>query len=209
MAELTREERQRWRETLEAVHSVDEFAAKLDELHEQLGMHSVTQHGTDFFRDSWIALKMARSLGADHVHLVNDERPDFALGWSGNFFAFEATEADRPDRRRGDEFKKLIAEYGHEAKLSVHVPYSSGMTPNQAVEWLELAAKRKADDRYDGSYGLVILLQPTDFNQFSDEVVGIFAKATQAAAPYFDGVWVLWKGVASQAWPPRNSIPPK
>lgn len=71
---------------------------------------------------------MGRSLNADEVHLIADERPDFALGWKGRFSFFEATEADRPGRRRGDEFKQHIAMYGEDAKLSAHVPYESGMS---------------------------------------------------------------------------------
>lgn len=207
MVELTRAERRSWRERLEKRQSIVEFGSAFDELDEHLGLHSVTQHGIEFFRDAWIALAMGRSLGADEIHLVSDLRPDFALGWKGLFSLFEATEADRPGRRRGDEFKRHIAMYGEGAKLTVHVPYESGMTANQAAEWLTLAAEKKADSRYKGEYGLVILLQPTDFNQWSDDVVKCFPEATEFAAPHFDGVWVLWKGTAWLAWPAEKPLP--
>lgn len=49
MAELTRAERSSWRERLEKPQSLIEFGAAFDELHEHLGLHSITQHGIEFF----------------------------------------------------------------------------------------------------------------------------------------------------------------
>jgi hypothetical protein len=69
---------------------------------ERLGSKDLfNQSGLALLRDAWIAAEFGRIRQAEHVHLIADRWPDFNLKIDGQVEAFEAVEADDPERRRG------------------------------------------------------------------------------------------------------------
>ena len=62
------------------------------------------QPGVQFLRDAWIASRLATGLSAGQVRLWPGNQPDFEVVVGAKALLFEATEADKPGRKRGDEY---------------------------------------------------------------------------------------------------------
>jgi hypothetical protein len=184
---------------------VDRFAAarsrhELDELQDQVR----TDFGyvfDDFLRNAWIASSFAKARGLEMVRLCPDLWPDFFLLERGLETAYEATEADDPDRLRDAEYAKIQRRQLSGEKVVIPDPESGLLTPERARHWLTRAAERKANKHYHGNASLVIYLTSGEYGIHQDAIEAVMAEATTAACHSFESVWVLWKGVAYPTWP--------
>jgi hypothetical protein len=153
------------------------------------------QSGLAFLRDAWIAAQFGASRKAEKVRLVSDEWPDFELSFSGRTEAFEAVEADDPDRRRGSEYRQGIGELEDD-------PEEDWIArAERAPVWLEAACRKKANKRYGGRANLIVYLNLDEYGVRQSQVEACFPSATQIVRDAFESVWVLWKKRAFRVWP--------
>ncbi len=153
------------------------------------------QSGLAFLRDAWIAAEFGEIRNAEKARLVSDNWPDFELLTGGRVEAFEAVEADDPERRRGVEYREGIGKVKDD-------PVEDWVArAEQAPAWLEAACRKKAGKRYGGRTNLVIYLNLSEFGIRQSEVEACFPSATEAVNDTFEAVWVLWKKRAYQVWP--------
>lgn len=178
--------------------SLKAFSSLVDRCYEELGSLAVfTQHGTNFWRDAWVASKAAYYLNATEVRLLEPiPFPDFALYFGDVEQVFEATEIIRSDRRRGDELKGM-AERGD--TILSH-PEDQWLTPESAGRLLSLASEKKARKRYAQDCGLVIYLNETDYDLKRQETLSTFVKSTRAAGEVFQTVDILFSERMWRTW---------
>ena len=153
------------------------------------------QSGLAFLRDAWIAAEFGEMRNAEKAQLVSDNWPDFELLIGGRVEAFEAVEADDPERRRGVEYREGIG------KVEDYPVEDWVACAEQAPAWLEAACRKKAGKLYGGRTNLVIYLNLSEFGIRQSEVEACFPSATEAVNDTFEAVWVLWKKRAYQVWP--------
>lgn len=149
------------------------------------------QAGLAFLRDAWIAGEFAKARNAEQVRLVSDEWPDFELRIGNAVEAFEAVEADNPERRRGDEYTE------EEIDKVRFNPIENWIADAEAAPgWIRRACERKVAKRYAGRAHLVIYLNMSEFGVRQKETEACFFDATQPAHGVFESVWLLWNGKA-------------
>jgi hypothetical protein len=152
------------------------------------------QGGLAFLREAWLAAEFGKARKAQNVRLVSDTWPDLELMIDGHVEAFEAVEADDPERERGREYK----EDNGEVEMD---PIENWIARAEAApSWIEAACRKKAAKHYGGRANLVIYLNMNEFDVRQTEVVASFPHATQEAKGTFDAVWVLWKERAYRVW---------
>lgn len=178
--------------------SLKAFGSLIDRCCEELGSLAVfTQHGTNFWRDAWVASKAAHYLNATEVRLLDPlPFPDFALYFENDERAFEATEILRWDRRRGDELKAM-AERG---ETIISHPEDQWLTPESAMKFLSRASEKKARKPYAQDCGLVIYLNETDYDLDRQEILSTFVKSTKAAGEVFESVDILFSDKMWRTW---------
>jgi hypothetical protein len=149
------------------------------------------QSGLAFLRDAYIASEFAVARKASRVRLTNDIWPDFELSIGADVEAFEAVEADDPNRRRG-------LEYSEEAIGRVeHDPVENWIARAEAApRWIAAACAKKAAKNYVGRANLVIYLNMSEYGIRHKEVKASFASATASVRGRFDTIWILWQGQA-------------
>lgn len=152
------------------------------------------QGGLALLRDAWIAAKFGQIQQAQEVHLVADTWPDFELKIDERVEAYEAVEADAPERRRGDEYRNSTGEIQDD---SVEDWVARA---DQAPEWLETACRKKANKRYGARVNLVVYLNLSEYGIRQKEIESCFPSATEAVKNSFDAVWVLWKERTYLVW---------
>ncbi len=129
------------------------------------------------------------------IRIVPDNWPDFELLVGGRVEAFEAVEADDPERRRGVEYRECIGEVEDD-------PVEDWIArAEQAPAWLEAACRKKAGKRYSGRANLIIYLNLSEYGIRQAEVEACFPSATEAVKDAFEAAWVPWKKRAYQVWP--------
>jgi hypothetical protein len=127
----------------------DAMSRLVDDIMNRMGAKDLfNQSGLALLRDAWIAAEFGRIQQAEHVHLIGDTWPDFEL-IEGRVELFEAVEADDPERRRGDEFRK-----GTE-KLKTTWWRIGLHAPKKPQAWLETACWKKLTKRYSARANLV------------------------------------------------------
>src|SRR5438309_1865601 len=179
---LTDTERERWREQLQVRMSPHAMLELVDELHRITGSMMLVQAGLDFARDSWAAARFAKLRRADEVRLWPEDRPDFEMKVNGTHELFEVVEAVEPNRRRGAEYKLFHTRLRAGEDGVEHDPVENWVTrANKAHGMLESAALRKASGHYDRSWGLVILLDLSEFGIRQSEIEACMAIATASA----------------------------
>jgi hypothetical protein len=152
------------------------------------------QGGLAFLRDAWIAAKFGQIRQAKQVRLVSETWPDFELQIGDRIEAFEAVEADDPERRRGDEYRNSTGEIKQD-------PVEDWIArADQASTWLEIACQKKAGKHYGARVNLVVYLNISEYGIRQKEVEGSFSSSTAAAKNDFDTVWILWKDQAHLVW---------
>jgi hypothetical protein len=173
----------------------EELSLLVDETMDRLGSADLfKQPGLAFVRDAWIAAAFGKRRNADRVRLIDDTWPDFELMIGGQTEAFEAVEADDPQRRRGDEYET------NTGRLTPDRVEDWIARAEQASAWLTGACAKKVGKRYAKRENLVIYLNLGEYGIRQKEVEGCFESATAAAKDAFDAVWVLWKERAYLVW---------
>lgn len=161
------------------------------------------QSGVGFITEAWAAAKFAALRRAAHVRLIpqRDCWPDFELRAGNQVEQWEFTEADEPDRRRGDEYRT------HSQRRAVGGP----TVENDPVEdWIAraervptalcVAVRRKLQRRYSDSASLLIYLNIDEYGIRQNEIEASFQNATAKGKDAFTEIWILWKDRAYQVW---------
>jgi hypothetical protein len=197
---LTKEEQNNLRVELERWQTPLEMKNVLTKIEGICSDGSITMSGVStMYRDGYMARVAATSLKATRVRLCSECRPDFELeGAVSACSRFEATEADKIGRKRGDEFKR---DHERFQKGDYYYDYEP---PEQvlatAPERLAAAALRKAAAHYDPSWALVIYLNTSSGERLRREIVNTFAPATESAGRMFREVHVLWDNTMYLVW---------
>ena len=162
---------------------------------DELGSKNLfNQAGLTFLTDACTAAMFGLARGASEVRLLDDTWPDFEMRVNGCVEAFEAVEADDPERRRGVEYQQSTGEVEDD-------PVEDWITrADQAPAWLRAACLKKAGKRYGGRASLVIYLNVSEYGIRQAEIEASFPSATEVAKDAFDSVWVLWKDKAYRVW---------
>lgn len=195
-------ERLAWHRQLSGWYDPVDFTRAVDACDDDSGIDGpLTQHGLGFWRDAWIAAQHATLTNADGVRLLHPKQhPDYALLIGGSEFEFEATEAMRPERRRGDEFRAdaiLVAQGLPAVRCD---PVENWLTPALASSILKTRSDAKALKPYANQCGLVIYLNETSYGANEQDIKGTFATATEGAGKVFQSVDVLWKSQIHHVW---------
>lgn len=197
---MSEAERKSWRGDLSKWQSPADLNEKLDKLLSKHGSYVLTDpRANSIFRDSHCAHAFAVLCGAQKVRLGANP-PDFEIETAGTLQAYEVTEADTPDRKRGDEIKKSRG-FPDTGKPSVKAfPEEMWLTPEIADIALRKASELKSFGEYEPHWGFLILLNPIEFGVHQQSIEALMADATEAAKDCFAEIWVLWKGSAYNTW---------
>lgn len=128
-------------------------------------------------------------LGLEHlyanpaeVRLETNEFPDFCVRFSGGEYEFEFTSVDKPERRRGLEYKKRAK------NPLIITPYQPGRGRQEGPNWIARAVQKKRLKNYSTSPHLLIYanfeadaLEPQELAAACHEWEGLFRS-----------IWVLW-----------------
>lgn len=161
------------------------------------------QPGVSFIREAWAAAKFALDRNAEAVRLVpeNQQWPDFEMKMNSKVDAWEITEADDPERRRGDEYREAAK------RLAID---GSNISEDPVEDWIKRADKvpaairarceSKAKKHYGGRASLLVYLNLSEYGIRLRQIEACFADATSPAKDSFDQIWVLWKDHAYLVW---------
>jgi hypothetical protein len=208
MRKITPAEKKAWKLELEQRQTPEDMARRWNAFHVEIGAEMLVQAGVEFMRDAYVAHRFAAHRQADAVWLVDQIRPDFGVQLAHAEFLFEVTEADWPDRRRSDEYKKHIIPKLRAGTPTVEEdPNRFRMTPEQAVALLQHAALEKVSGNYDIDWGLVILLQPRSWPSVVGGVEAVLASGTEVAKEAFREVWVDWGATFYLVWRDGRPVP--
>ena len=196
MKRLTRDEIDHLKRRLAEWQTPQAMDAVMNKTMNSLGSTNLfNQSGLAFIRDAWIAANFGKVRGAEKVRLVEDSWPDFELLIRDQVEAFEAVEADNPERRRGKEYRDGIGEVEDD-------PVEDWIArAEQAPAWLQAACGKKTRKCYGARANLVIYLNLMEYGIRQSEVEACFRSSTEDARDAFETVWVLWKQQAYQVWP--------
>lgn len=192
---LSRTRLAKMRADLEIWQAPDVLSLMVDSMMDEIGSEALfNQAGLAFLRDAWVAAKFAKAPGGDQVRLSSGEWPDFEVRTASQVALFESTEADDPQRRRGEEYREDIGARDD--------PFEAWIDRvNKTPEWIRRVTLKKATKGYSGKANLVVYLNMTEYGARQRQVEQCFKDATSSAAAKFASVWVLWKEKAYKVWP--------
>lgn len=188
-------ERGRW-------HEIGAFAGALEEHRASVGSAEYFNNPRhQWLRDAWIAHTFARHTGAARLRLAgNGDWPDFCVELDdGRRISCEATEADLPDRRRGNEYK-VWQQNGYKPR---HDPEADWRKRRDAIPVaLDRAVVAKLAKGYPrGVAALVIYLNLGTYDEWREEIEPEIVAHTERALTCFSSVWVLWSARLYKCWP--------
>lgn len=124
--------------------SPTEMRENAQRLMDKLGCEDLFgQPDVDFVCEAWVAAELGEKRGASAVRLIAEERPDLALRFGGGEVEiYELVEADRLDRRRGDEYAALAAA----GSPTYHWPVEEWATAEQAFSSIRAMAEKKGKE---------------------------------------------------------------
>ena len=197
MTRLTKDQIIQHRTQLERSEDPEKMLHNCEELMDCMGSADLFTHpGVDFIPEGWAAAKFAQRRSADNVRLIpqRDQWPDFELLFGGQKESWEFTEADIPDRRRGDEYQAGRS-------LATQDPVEDWIKrAEQAPEAIRQRCTNKVAKHYSGRAGLLVYLNIGEFGISQAEIEASFKDATRSAKDAFSEVWVLWKERAYPIW---------
>jgi hypothetical protein len=160
-----------------------------------------------WWRDAYVADQVAGILDVGRVRLSLDHKCDFQTEQDGHIVTWEATEADDPDRKRGDEFRKL----GKELEAGRFVVRQDPVEKwNARIRKIPVALKQAATNKANRSYpkdtNLVINLNITDFRDQTALFRACAHDATQLGGEAFVKLWVLWGSTLYLIWRERVAV---
>lgn len=184
--------------------SAGDMISLADAAHGRIGsaIHA-TQAGLTFLREGFVAGHFANCFSKiESIRLFETQRPDFEMRFrDGSVRAGEITEADRPGRRRGDEYRGLP----HPAPI-VFEPVDQQADEHTCLavgpQALYDACNRKADGRYAPNTDLVVYFNfPVEWYDRRRRLAGqFFLNSTVAAKDHFSNVFVLWESEVYWMW---------
>ena len=108
---MTPDEKIRHKAHLSQWQAPRDMEAYYDKVNDDMGSCDLFNHtGVGFLTEACAAAVFARLRDARVVRLVDDVWPDFEIQIDGSVERFELTEADLPERKRGDEYREGIGE---------------------------------------------------------------------------------------------------
>ena len=133
------------------------------------------------------------------VKLDADRFPDFDLKLDGVVVGFELVEADRPGRRRGDEYKEAARS---EAASLPEIPEEFDPDEEQkaAIPVIRRVVELKAAKKYAPPPHLVVYVNFWLFDK-PPLTPAQFGQLLQPWREAFPEVWLLWKAHAIRCWP--------
>jgi hypothetical protein len=195
--EVPTERLRAWQRELQQPSDRSTFRSRVEEIHAQIrGKTFFNQPGVQFLRDAWIASRVATGLSAGQVRLWPGNQPDFEVVVGAKALLFEATEADKPGRKRGDEYLQSEEE----------------ARPDPVSEWrqrfemipkaLEKAISKKVKKHtlYPPGTNLIVLINLGCYRVSLSEGVPLLYQHTSAAKRVFRGVYALWEGYLFHCW---------
>lgn len=152
----------------------------------------IQQAGLTFLRDAWIASRVATALSSDSVRLIPDHRPDFELQRSGQPQQFEATEADRDGRRRGDE---------PDDPTPRDDPVEDWRKRFEAIPAaLDRVITKKLSKDYPPGVSLVVYVNLGCYGAYVREGPPMLQRCTSPAKQKFKSVFAIWEGTLYRFW---------
>lgn len=149
------------------------------------------------------------------VRLLSVQFPDFEICTKEKVEPFELTEADRPSRRRGNEYK--IARLNSAAALNQNADdfdcemFNPDEEERDALPAIALAIKRKADKHYSTKPNLLVYVNFFLFERHSFINSYLFKgnpltklqaeEVTHQCRDNFLSIWLLWGTNAVRCWP--------
>jgi hypothetical protein len=183
-----------WRVELSQWAQPDVFRSRVHELIVPLFRNRLFFRHRDltFLSEAWIAGRVATALSCDYVRLLLADRPDFEIESEGQIHQFEATEADRDGRRRGDEPEQL----GWQPD-----PVENCRKRFEAIPAaLDRVVAKKVGKKYPPGVSLVIYLNLGCYGYYVDEGLPILRQGTAPAKDKFKVVFVMWEGILYKFW---------
>ncbi|MGE0733437.1 MAG: hypothetical protein AB7G15_12855 [Alphaproteobacteria bacterium] len=133
------------------------------------------------------------------LRFIDDIFPDFELRFHNHIEPFELVEADRPGRRRGEEYK-MAAQLRAEGKSAVtHV--DPDLEEDQAIPAVEAAIKAKAGKKYSPAPNLLVYVNfswATRKNPFALSHARAMGEKWESTFP---SLWLFWKNNAIRCHP--------
>lgn len=201
---MTKQDRDEAKRRLCEWQSPNEMAHFVSKINNQIGsVNFISGHGLKFLQEAFIAAAFGQARLADRVRLCNQDPPDFELVIKGHTLSFEATEADDPKRRRGDEYKAAASDIQNKGFHieDMHEDYEI-VRSDYIFNCLNVATKKKVE-KIRGSrinYGLVIYLNVGESDTLSLEIFNAMRAATHIGGAYFAQVWMLWQRRVYHLW---------
>ncbi len=136
--------------------------------------------------EAWAAgnfvLGLERLFGPAEVRLDSDRFPDFHIRQRGEEHDFELTVAEKPERRRGAEYKERVK------NPLLATPYRPGRGSQEGPNWVANAVRRKYQKHYNTSPHLLV------YANFEADALDPpeLANACARWAVSFSSIWVLW-----------------
>jgi|SRR5581483_3970202 len=152
-----------------------------------------------WLREAWIAREFGQQVSADRIRLaLESEWPDFEVVLhDSSRLNCESVEADREDRRRGDEYRQA-------KRLGYPMEHASEITAvgtrQQVESALSSAIQRKLRKMTPNTAALVIYLN-LGGGIWRPEIEPTIAKMTIGGLERFSSVWTLWSGHLYRTWP--------
>jgi hypothetical protein len=153
-------------------------------------------------QEALVAARFAERMAAgrpDRVRLLTSARPDFAILRGNTEYLFEIVEADRPERRRGDEYRKLaeLKRLGVSPKPELVDPDAEAA---QAVSVIIDRVRAKFKKRYSADTHLLIYVNTWEPASIAD-AVGTIAAAIEPFREGFASISLLWGEEVVRVWP--------
>jgi hypothetical protein len=169
---------------------------------------ALTDAGFGFLLEAWLAEEAAKHFMACDVRL-GDDPPDFQLRMAdGRVRSFECVEADKPNRRRGQEYKEARDRAQRGEDLVEHDPDDAVLKRAKlASDALRAAAAKKARQVYPRDYELLFYLNLGTYGAYSDMVLPQVHSATECVRMRFTRVWMLWSGRIFAVWENGHQVP--
>ncbi len=191
MARLTKQQIAQHQDWVCSWRSPDHMLRYVDELTDAIGsVDFFTQAGLAFLREAWAAAKFSVACNATAVRLILDEWPDFEIEVNNSVEVFELTEADLPERKRGEEYRSA-SDAGFPVEDDPVEEWAE--RANLVPQAITAAVLKKARKKYSKKVNLLIYLNISEYGIRQSEIEFSFGSSIASADEYFTDIWVLWK----------------
>lgn len=145
------------------------------------------------YRDGHVASRFAQYCEADRVRLLEprfgQSTPDFALLFGEVEQRFEITEADRPGRRRTEEYRNEL--FTKETRLLNDDEWTTAIDYKAVIEAI---VRKKSTKRYDNCYGLIVWSNAFGITDDEEISPAWWSEACTSGWDSFREIWVHHRG---------------